>query len=242
MLEFAILVFVRTLLLTTLATVYGWFVTRKDLNQRPFLRVFWKTFLLCLGISLASAVIFTLLLGEGRTLSQFLTLLFCGFYAKKWFTASEPPPLPGTPLSSAPTLQKPGVFALLKRPFDSYETKAVRAEAHALIRKHANQASDLLSKRCDAHINQSADVIKQTIRLEHKTASSCAAFLVLNQAADLLLTGQHHIYRGVLSTTGHDLQRTHGALARHLVAINAMTEAEAAEEISTVQDEIAHVG
>lgn len=86
------------------------------------------------------------------------------------------------------------------------------------------------------------DVVVSEIRLQHRKPTDVASNLLFNKAKAHLISGQYHIYRGVLSHTGVGLSALCRSLINSAIEDGFCTTEEAKETLDYLDAEIKAVG
>ncbi|MBM4127989.1 MAG: hypothetical protein FJ247_11680 [Nitrospira sp.] len=85
------------------------------------------------------------------------------------------------------------------------EVKNVLAELDAIEKEKGAEWLHLIKPLVVRKVVEDADKTRRSIKEDGLSPRTLAFLLILNVLADELTSGEHHIYRGVLSTIGHEL-------------------------------------
>lgn len=130
---------------------------------------------------------------------------------------------------------------------DFFKPREVKWTLRALdeaLRDAPSQLHDhrhIIRSECRQLIRK-ADQTTYAIRVDGHTPMQLALFLATGVAKELLLSGQFHIYRGILSDGGHGLKR----ILRHLLNLQVDAEIISADDMREILDfvdqEVSEVG
>lgn len=98
-----------------------------------------------------------------------------------------------------------------------FECTVVKDECKEFLLGNSDLGRRIIESELFGHIRSKPDSIVRSVRIDHEPATKVALSLIATIAKMKLSSGNHHTYRGVLSMTGSDIQRTWSAALKRMV-------------------------
>ena len=98
-----------------------------------------------------------------------------------------------------------------------FECTIVKEESKGFLSANSDLGRRKIESELFGHIRRQPDSIVRSVRIDHEPATKVALSLIATIAKMKLSSGNHHTYRGVLSITGTDIQRTWDAALKRMV-------------------------
>jgi hypothetical protein len=127
-------------------------------------------------------------------------------------------------------------------PFKSRPIKLLEAALEEFEARHEFSGLALVKPIVLANIAKNPSGFAQAITEKGMTPQQVVATEVLNVAGDMLETGEHHVYRGVLSGSGEQLLCLFDETCDELIRLGAMTEDWKTTESAALRENIRGVG
>lgn len=134
------------------------------------------------------------------------------------------------------------MIGFLSKIFQANEIKNVRRELESLLTTHAPLSSVTILPAALALLHRKKSEIVSDIRDQSMNSRDAACIVASSTIMVQLGSGQHHVYRGVLSTIGSDMLQAFNACIASLKSSGFYSEEQARNSTELVQQKIKSVG